>query len=771
MNFSRTFPKALLVFLLLLIITTAFAAPANAAWPWEGKFWDPCHGLIGGLFCGTLDQVAIDIIKGLAGLINGLILFIAGLFLWLANQLIGVALDLNNGLAMGKESIINTGHKIVLGVANMGFIVALVVIAFGTMLRWEGFNYKKALPRVIIAALLINFGFFIVTNWLISPVNQITEAFRAASSFDPTNSFAVFKDAVGIGGVADQQIGEVARTSASSSDIASKNIVGVAAKSIASVLFTAIFSFLGFLALMAFASMLFIRYIALAILIILLPLAWIAWIFPNIKIPGGGNPWSMWWESFTRWLLFAPFAMFFFYLATQLANKGFIPPTNATFGEYLGGMILIVGLLLGGLLVSNKIGISGGAMALGAAAAGKVWVQARVKKYGLKAGRGTIRKALPRERLQKLENLGANKGFFGRHLAAPARAVGRQAVKGDAAITKAREAEFLKKTENLAPYQKSDMYAGLKEEDRAYMLKNMIKEGYDWELVPGAREDIIKWATKKKDKDGKDIDRSSDFDRDLYGLKKAELDLVDSGISPDALRAMEPYRPRLEKAIKDGDKEEVERIKYILSLEVEEILRKDLNVVTATGMGKLQRRTFSSNVPDEKRPGKFKVGYQMFGDDETGATMADIYGASERRYIAMDRADALRRLKGSTRGDGSKNLSEAGVEGLGTLQDWFIPPLTTASGVGKVEFLGMPAPAKIALLKEHWDAVQAGAKIKITEEVERRQTDLGLSDEQAARALEIELKKAERAVPEKLVADLQQLFESSRGASHSVLAV
>ncbi|MBI2595013.1 MAG: hypothetical protein HYW38_02010 [Candidatus Colwellbacteria bacterium] len=414
--------------------------------------------------------------------------------------------------------------------------------------------------------------------------------------------------------------------------------------------------------------------------------------------------------------------------------------------------------MVGGLVVANKMGITGSGYALAVASKGMMWAQTKAKRYGLKAGRGTIRKALPRERLQKLESLGVSRGFLGRHLAAPARAIGRQAVRTDAAITKAREAEFLEEIKNLAPFQVSDMYAGLSEEKRAYALKHMIDKGYDWELVPQARKDIVKWA--EKDASGK-----STFDKNQWGLKKAELDLIDSGISPGAFAKMEEYRPRLEKALKDGDHEEVERIKYILGLEVEKILRKDLNVVTPNGMGKLQRRTFSDSVPG-------KVGYAMFGDDEVGASMASLYGGAQMRYVSLDRAESFRRLKGALRSDGTRNLSKAGTEGIKTLQNWFIDPLVEAGIIAdRAAFQGQKAPEQIKTLKDHWITARDGAIRKVYEEVGQKRSDLSLTDKQYGTALEVELEKVRKAVPEKLVADLKQLVQSTEGAAHATLAI
>lgn len=763
---SRTFLKASLVLVILSGFLFLGAAPAQAdliddiAGGFKaalGNFLNPLSGIgfltdkIFGVDISKFNPVswavsglASSIVNGLAAIVISVVTALTLVLFSIAGTFISAALDFNAHI----PDIAQGGYKIILGVANMGFIVALVVIAFGTMFRSDTFGYKKALPRLIIAALLINFGFFIAVNFLINPVDQVTLAIQNAASPDFSSIGNLWKPEYLFQNFSDLKFW----------DSHGNSLGEQVGKAVASVIGAFIFAFIGIIALFAFAIMLFIRGLALAILVTLLPLAWAGLVFPNLKIPGGGNPWKTWWEQFTKWLLFAPFAMFFFFLSIQLAqNQNIYANPESSLGSSIGLMVLTAGLMLGGLYVSNRMGIAGAGIALGAVAAGKVWAQGKLR-YGRKAAYEASKKALPRERLKKLETLGKGRGFFRSTLTAPIRAAARGAAIQTAAITKEREAAFLEKIKNLAPSEISDMYAGLSEENRAYALKHMIDKGYDWELVPEARQDIIRW------------NKEGTFDANHWGLKKAELDLIDSGISPNALEVMEPYRPRLAKAIEEGDEEEIERIKYILGLEVEEVLRKDLNVVTASGMGKLQRRTFSSNLPDEKRPGEFKVGYQMFGNDEVGATMATIYGGAEMRYISHDRADTTRRLKGATRGDGARNLSQANAEGLETLQKWFVEPLLETSAMDPGAFRGLPAPAKIAHFKKHWTKIQARAKVEIAKAVEERQKALSLSDDDAAKALELELKKAERAVPEKLVADLQQLLDNTKGSSHTILA-
>ena len=50
------------------------------------------------------------------------------------------------------------GWVIVRDICNMFFILILLVIAFATILRVEGYDIKKMIPKLIIMAVLINFS-------------------------------------------------------------------------------------------------------------------------------------------------------------------------------------------------------------------------------------------------------------------------------------------------------------------------------------------------------------------------------------------------------------------------------------------------------------------------------------------------------------------------------------------------------------------------------------------------------------------------------------
>ena len=143
--------------------------------------------------------------------------------------------------------------------------------------------------------------------------------------------------------------------------------------SLSEVLFYALFVFLGVFTLLTVATLMFMRYIALSILLILFPFTWLGWIFP--KISGLGNIWKSWWKEFIRWLLFGPISLFFVYLAVQAAvsREKLIPlgadrlgkGTLATISASIGDMAVVIGLMIGGVIVANKMGVKGAGLFYG----------------------------------------------------------------------------------------------------------------------------------------------------------------------------------------------------------------------------------------------------------------------------------------------------------------------------------------------------------------------------------------------------------------------
>src|SRR3989344_637250 len=418
LKINHRLPKILLSALVLLFSIR----PVYAAWwnplSWIAGIWNAIWDILGEPIVGLAASVAAAIVQMAAGVINAVIGLVTSMFFAIASLFIGLAIKFNEQIK--DIPIIKEGHDIVLAVANLGLVAGIIIIAFLVMFR-RG-TAGQYLIRFIAAALLINFGFFIITNVFMAPVDALTGVLNKATNFSPASFLKVFLlPAIDPNNIL-ANIGD-------SVESGGQGALGEIAASLASVFFTLVFGILGTLALFAFAVMLFIRGIALGFLLIVLPLAWVSWIFPTLKIPGG-SPWSLWWHQFTKWLLFAPFAMFFFFLSVKLAQSPALFEGSSGgspgFTEAVAGMTVVAGLMVGGLLVSSKMGIMGSGYAKAVAKKGGNWAKARGRVMAIGAISAPFRGEKGGKRAEKLQGVGVQRGLMGRLMTAPIRLTGRQ---------------------------------------------------------------------------------------------------------------------------------------------------------------------------------------------------------------------------------------------------------------------------------------------------------------------------------------------------------
>lgn len=565
----------LTIFLLLFV---AGAQPVHACI--LGFIGTDCEGLPS-LIVGLAADVVNAIVSVIVTIINTFIGWIAWLAFQVATWIIDFALQINSQLA--NSAVIAEGFNTVLVIANLAIVVSIVVIAFMVMLR-RG-EAGKLLTRFIIVAILINFGYTIVIDLVIEPVDLITRSIVQATNFGPTTFAGAFvPQDFNIGGIfGDERV--LSPPEGSSIPIDAENeLAGLGFNvtvSIASVLFSIAFLVIGTIVLFGFAGVLFIRYIALGLLIILLPIAWVSWIFPNLKV-AGGHPFGQWWSSFIKWTLFAPISVFFFWLAVKSINQDAlnVPQTNfaAAAGAVIGDMVIVIGLLVGGMIVAQKMSIIGAGAIVGQAK--KVGVYARKQatdRISREVAKGTVRalnRPIVKKRLQDLSSIGTKSDFAQRKiLGFPVRAMGaplRAAGKGSVATAQRGESFLLKqakdKYQNYAPYR---LKALLEQEnlpriERMAIQSIMQEKGSSWETNIGQhaarmyeKGEFAKFGGQKTQidmlKEGLDprvisaISRSGETDESIGALMRARYDkLEDSAITNIGSSILADYDPDVE---------------------------------------------------------------------------------------------------------------------------------------------------------------------------------------------------------------------------------
>ncbi len=466
----RKHRKALAVCaLLVLAVIAVLPHPAAARWipggP-SGMMWvpdaedlvNPESGFIGTVaaipekIASAVTDVLYTFIGKVVYLIGYIVAYMGGIGVALAAWFISIMLNLNDQLL--QTDAVQVGFSVSLSVANLGFVLGIIVIAIMTILRQESYGMKQILWKLVAAAILVNFSLVIIAP-IFNFTNQLTAYFldcaqgncagstlagstrlasfnnfakSLAGAFNPQKEFLVGLNTTGgVGALptADTKLQGAFATVGQS--------IGKLLVPIMSVFFIAFMLIVIDITLVTFVLMLFVRYLIIGILLIIMPFAWLMWIFPSLS-----HLWTKWWNTFWRWTLFAPIVIFFLFLAMMTSNtmsratdgvfavdtyiSGAGGPfgmlaniLGATFTPLLGSFmqqLIIVGLAVGGLFAANSMSIHGASAAMGAIKGVKnatVGYVGKQSKKGARAAYRGIGGAKITEHLQKGEVLKAGK--------------------------------------------------------------------------------------------------------------------------------------------------------------------------------------------------------------------------------------------------------------------------------------------------------------------------------------------------------------------------
>ena len=357
---------------------------------------------------GTKDAQAADVL-GVGDALGALL----GDFLIMVQELIGKIIIWFVGLATGflhykslqDSSIVELGWKTLRDLVNMFFVLALLVIALATILRVETYGMKSLLPKLIGVALLINFSLVmagavidfsgVLTNFFLE--NESDFFMNIAESMGlPTIMVSSTQDGTSNNFTCTEYIGDIGTTlivkncdlcdgtctptSVNKTDwstIKGDRYWKVILALILSIIFTTIAAFV----FGALAFLLLIRLIVIWFLLILVPLAAFFWILPATEKMA-----TQWLNNFIKWVFFAPAVTFFIWLSVKSWTE-FIAgrAANPAAGEIITNakkvvtdeivqdavlprimdmtnlvpFILTCGMLIGSLIVAQKIGIYG----------------------------------------------------------------------------------------------------------------------------------------------------------------------------------------------------------------------------------------------------------------------------------------------------------------------------------------------------------------------------------------------------------------------------
>jgi hypothetical protein len=317
--------------------------------------------------------MAIDTVFNAFPWIIGKLLYLVG---YVFSKLIYIGgLILNWVLALNGQIIDNpavqTGWQITRDFSNLAFVLLIIVIAFSTILRLDSFQLKKTLPKLILAALLINFSIIIATFFL--DAAGITMNYFMTEAFTSSTTASGQKIGLSQALVNSFNLGSALGPPAITKSQDLSNWGAGILKYLTDMVFIDIMTIIGTITIFAMTIMYLIRYVYIGILLIMMPLAIIAWIIDS-------KVWGEWLDKFLKYTFFGPIAMFFVYIAlvTSTSVEGSAlgalgSPTDdptgiaTQFASKLGSMVMMVAILMGGLMAAEKMSIMGSKTAVSVA--------------------------------------------------------------------------------------------------------------------------------------------------------------------------------------------------------------------------------------------------------------------------------------------------------------------------------------------------------------------------------------------------------------------
>jgi len=348
--------KYVSIFLLIFFLVPALAQGDTIIPKKDGGSWDR-----------TLLTAGNDELIGMTYNLRTL-LWTSGIVLEFSQNLLNRIVDSSfyqdelGGFVKKKE--VESGWNIVKDICNMFFIIILLFIAFGTILRVERYNYKYLLTKLIIAALLVNFS--LVISGIVLDLNHIimdifsSQVENIGSRIQETSKilevFTRNPDLGDIDSVKNSLDGNMTRT------ISRVNV---------NLILGAILLFILGISVLAVAVFLVVRTVALWLLIILSPLSFALAVLPHTRIAS-----LKWWNAFLKNAFAGPLIFFFLYITLTITENFPIRDGGtgiggsetyglfSNMGSFLAYIFLVV-LLWASIFLARSLSIAGATQVVG----------------------------------------------------------------------------------------------------------------------------------------------------------------------------------------------------------------------------------------------------------------------------------------------------------------------------------------------------------------------------------------------------------------------
>lgn len=251
---------------------------------------------------GLVDGVANAMINAF----SSVMISIAGLFIQLTIFALKFFIEIAGYNNYIDADVVQIGWNMVRDIANMFFVVVLLVIAFGTILGLEQYEWKKTLVKLVMAAFFVNFSNLICQ--LIIDIGQIfTITFlNALAGAAGGNLIKMFN------------FDEIYNIASRGTDP-----TGIQLEFFAGSVMTIVFAGIAMFTMGAYLIVMIGRMVVLWTLMILSPLAFLFSALPNTQSYA-----QEFWNEFIHHVIVAPVMVFFLWLAFATFGGGNIVQSN-----------------------------------------------------------------------------------------------------------------------------------------------------------------------------------------------------------------------------------------------------------------------------------------------------------------------------------------------------------------------------------------------------------------------------------------------------------
>lgn len=344
------------------------------------------------------ENLIVDAGNALSGVGEAVVTVVGSTILTIANLLLGIAGTLLNfvvvktvfefGSVIGNSPGILVAWGIFRDLGNLVLLFGFIFMGLAMILNLNTFSAQKAIPRLLIFAILMNFSLF-VAEAVIDTTNAVSSVIYSQANGD---KFCL-QDIAGVP-ITAQGLGLTEQSDATSVDALNDCAVnyGIAGQimqstglstmwktngdfgaTTATYVGLALFATIGAVVLFAAAIMLSIRLVVLSFLMVTSPIG-----FAGMAIPPLQKYAKMWWDKLISQSIFAPilFILIFVSLkitdsfvksADQLSLAAALTQPNASIMGIVLVFVLVIGFMVASLVVARSIGAQGasGAINLG----------------------------------------------------------------------------------------------------------------------------------------------------------------------------------------------------------------------------------------------------------------------------------------------------------------------------------------------------------------------------------------------------------------------